>query len=654
MKSSTSAYRQATDVSVIPTAAVDRVEILLDGASAIYGSDAVGGVANIILKRDFKGLELSARLGTSTSGGYDQSQYNFVGGHNWGSGGFIVTGDLSTNSEVRASQRDFLSGVTVQRLMIYPRSNEKSALFSAHQDLGPAVELTLDAYYTKRDNTKTGANSSTVAVEDEISAKIMGASLGLKVDLPFRWQARLHGSVGRNEVVDFFRTVNITTGAQTSSGGSRYLNEAAAVDVGAEGPMFSLPGGHARLSLGGGWRKNTGEQSNPITAVISSDGQTRSYYGYAEMNLPFVGRTQNIPLVDSLSLNAAVRYEDYAVFGDVLTPKVGALWGLAPGLEIKASWGRSFKAPTVRERFQAQSLFLYPATTVGGAAAGAPAGAQVIYEFGGNPDLGPERATTITAGIAARPEFLPDFSIDVNAFEIRYRDRVGTPVVANQAVSNPAFAPAVVRNPTSGQISDAFAWIGLPAGTFTSNFANAPYDATKVFAIVYGANTNISADLLRGIDLTARYGFDALGGRASLGINGTWLLDAERRITSVSPTTPIAGVAYFPPKFRGQFTGRWSSGGLTLSSIVNRLAGITDTNITPNLERKSMTTVDFVIDYQGVAPFIGDIGVNLAVINAFNRRPPFLQPFQPYQVPYDSTNYSGLGRIVNFTVTKRF
>ncbi len=51
------------DLNAIPAAAVDRIEILKDGASAIYGSDAIAGVVNIILRRDFKGIEVSGDVG---------------------------------------------------------------------------------------------------------------------------------------------------------------------------------------------------------------------------------------------------------------------------------------------------------------------------------------------------------------------------------------------------------------------------------------------------------------------------------------------------------------------------------------------------------------------------------------------------------------
>src|SRR5690606_30755313 len=56
---------QGVDISQIPLNAIDRIEIVPDGSSALYGSDAVGGVANVILRRDYDDLYASARLGGS-------------------------------------------------------------------------------------------------------------------------------------------------------------------------------------------------------------------------------------------------------------------------------------------------------------------------------------------------------------------------------------------------------------------------------------------------------------------------------------------------------------------------------------------------------------------------------------------------------------
>src|SRR3546814_17100042 len=82
---------QAIDISAIPVEAVDRVEIVADGASAIYGYDAVGGVANVILKRDFDGVVLGVRYGAAPDGGLDTREYPTTAGTSWSSGGIVDT-----------------------------------------------------------------------------------------------------------------------------------------------------------------------------------------------------------------------------------------------------------------------------------------------------------------------------------------------------------------------------------------------------------------------------------------------------------------------------------------------------------------------------------------------------------------------------------
>ncbi len=67
---------QAADLSFVPTAMVDRVEILRDGASAVYGSDAITGVVNVILKKDFEGIDVS--LNTGASGDGDGESYGLA------------------------------------------------------------------------------------------------------------------------------------------------------------------------------------------------------------------------------------------------------------------------------------------------------------------------------------------------------------------------------------------------------------------------------------------------------------------------------------------------------------------------------------------------------------------------------------------------
>jgi iron complex outermembrane recepter protein len=98
------------DLNSIPTSAVDRIEVLKDGASAIYGSDAIGGVVNIILRRSFQGAEVAASLGRSSDGGLDEEKVTAAVG--WGSliddeYNVLVTLDHYTRDGILMSQRDF-------------------------------------------------------------------------------------------------------------------------------------------------------------------------------------------------------------------------------------------------------------------------------------------------------------------------------------------------------------------------------------------------------------------------------------------------------------------------------------------------------------------------------------------------------------------
>ena len=95
------------DVSAVPTAAVDRIDVLLDGASALYGSDAVGGVVNINLKRRFEGQETRLRLGTSTQGGGEEIQAAHTLGHSWDSGDFVFSYEYGRRWGLKGSDRPF-------------------------------------------------------------------------------------------------------------------------------------------------------------------------------------------------------------------------------------------------------------------------------------------------------------------------------------------------------------------------------------------------------------------------------------------------------------------------------------------------------------------------------------------------------------------
>ena len=98
----------AVNLANIPAAAIERIEILTGGASAIYGSDAVAGVVNIILKTNYEGDQLTIRGGTSTRGGGDVGQLQWVGGKTGDRWSLTYAFEALEREAIFASQRDFM------------------------------------------------------------------------------------------------------------------------------------------------------------------------------------------------------------------------------------------------------------------------------------------------------------------------------------------------------------------------------------------------------------------------------------------------------------------------------------------------------------------------------------------------------------------
>jgi outer membrane receptor protein involved in Fe transport len=104
-----------SDISSIPTGAVERIEVLADGASAIYGSDAVGGVVNILLKRRADHIDTAVRLGSVTAGGKRDVQADLTMGHQWGTGGALLAYEYSRSGALASDARDYAASADSRR-----------------------------------------------------------------------------------------------------------------------------------------------------------------------------------------------------------------------------------------------------------------------------------------------------------------------------------------------------------------------------------------------------------------------------------------------------------------------------------------------------------------------------------------------------------
>jgi len=95
------------DPWVVPVAVLERVEVMMDGGSATYGSDAIGGVINFITRRRFDGVEISSRYGAA-AGGYWQMDSNLTMGRDWGSGSALLSYSYVEHDNLPARARSYL------------------------------------------------------------------------------------------------------------------------------------------------------------------------------------------------------------------------------------------------------------------------------------------------------------------------------------------------------------------------------------------------------------------------------------------------------------------------------------------------------------------------------------------------------------------
>lgn len=112
-----------TDISTIPLSMVERIEILLDGSSAVYGSEAVGGVVNIITKKDYQGVDVNLNYARPHRSGYDETTVGVSTGFAWQGGRGVLGYEFFNDSGLDASGRESI--VSYSRDGI---NNQKNAL----------------------------------------------------------------------------------------------------------------------------------------------------------------------------------------------------------------------------------------------------------------------------------------------------------------------------------------------------------------------------------------------------------------------------------------------------------------------------------------------------------------------------------------------
>jgi iron complex outermembrane recepter protein len=637
------------DVSMIPLSAVERIEILTDGASAIYGADAVGGVVNIIMRKDFDGLETRARAGTVSQGASHETEAAQTAGTHWGSGSALVTYEYYDHTPLSAADRAFTASAPLPFTLL-PEQLRQSVFASLDQSLGKDVSFFADGLYSHRwtytDATVVGAFSQySPSSIDEYSGTAGG-----------RWQI---SSTTELELTGTYASTDTDNsaydaGTPAPAALSKTVTRVWSVDPVLRGSLATLPAGALEYAVGAQYR---GESYDATDYVAQSEfrPQREVEAAFAEVRVPVISPSMAIPAAQRVEVTLADREEHYSDFGATNNPTFGLIWRPISRLKVRGTYGRSFVAPLLSE------LNPVPYEVVGFNTSilpgSAPPGGDVneLVVFGGNPQLSAQTARTWTVGADWQAPGEGGLQAHLNYYSIDFSDRITNLQAAGYNVfyalpMAPILGPQIVRlNPSAaliGQLTSSPGFVNFGATNLT-DFA----------AVIDSRELNLSAVDTRGLDLSLSYraGFGHFN--IEPGIDTTYILKLSNRFTATTPSVSILNTLYNPTRFKARGHLMLTDAPWSLAVFVNYVSSyennVTTQQVTPIA---SWTTVDMTAGYicEACVGPLRDLDISTGVLNLANRAPPFAANANGYAVNYDGANASPLGRYLFLQLEKQW
>jgi outer membrane receptor protein involved in Fe transport len=624
----------------MPLAAIERVDIMTDGASSIYGSDAVAGVVNFVLRSHFDGVDAAGTVGATADGGGTTQQYDFLAGRDWQTGGAILTYEFFKQDEILASERSFTSETVPAPTSLTPAIKRNSIFLKLDQQFSDSLSAFVDSIYSHRIVDALDASLAEPA-SYEVDVDQYGVVVGLRLALARDWQLTLTGDTSQSRD----GISGVQGGMET--GDTIYTNVLHSLELAASGSILRLPSGNVTGAVGAGYREETFDNQEPTSGSVPSFAASRhSSYQFAELDIPIYGISGPQGDYNRVELDLSGRHEDYSDFGSATDPMAALAYTPIPGLKFHATWGTSFRAPPLQEEYSAHQAYIFavPNSTLSSSTS------PVLFVFGGNPDLQPEKSRSWSLGFDFKPTWRPGLSFNANYYSILYHDRIGFPITnSNESLINPVYAGFLTPNPSVALQNKIIA-----SSSSFLNFSGGPYNPAAIAAVVSDQYHNFSEETITGGDILIDYRWVSSIGNFDAAINSA-ILSLKQRLLSSSPDVTISGTVFNPPKFRARGSLTWQRGPWTISGFANYVGSSEST--APIEAVASWTTLDAQIAYVGPnhGVFKG-FRVALAGQNLADRRPPFVSANATAfpGLTYDSTNASAVGRFISLQIGKSF
>lgn len=752
------------DLNMIPVVALARTDVLKDGASAIYGADAMAGVVNLVTRTDYEGLGISVRQGLTERGDGSDFTADLIWGLRNDRGGFMAAVTYQKTEAVNMATRApcslaettpgklacVNSAATIGGRAVLPNGQQInfnqvpggngnfyepysaakhnfnstpylnavspveriSTAFFADYAVTDNITAFGEFLYTHRKSNQlatpgvlrniaisaanptnpTGQNI--VLIQRRLAepgprhffqeTDTWQGTLGLRGKFGNDWAWEIAGGFGRNTAVDgstnianlgrVANTLDTSKCSRTAGAAipcADYLgfgdltpavldyilftsrdrggNEIATVTADVNGDLFRLPAGSVAFAAGAVYRKEKGwRDPDPLTVLGVANtnqqdpiaGSSTAKEAYLELSVPVLA---NIPFFRALTLDGAVRYSDYDLFGGDWNYKVSADWVITDDIRLRGTYGTGFRIPNVPELFGGVSEGNLTTTdpcsrysTSGNAtliancqASGVPAnyvqlGTTILTTVGGNKNLKPESSRTWTIGTVIRPKGLvPGLSFTADWFDIDIKD-------------------AIRAIPGSTKLAVCYASTGL-SHPFCSDFKRSTLTGEVVDLSAQPINTG--REQMNGLDLGLVYDRNVGGVALTVDLNVTYL--------NKYVVLPFPGGA--PIRFDGHIGGgnggyaKWRGYGV----ITGRKDGFSAT--------WSAQWIGKATDFNAAATDIGYRTPNvfyhnaqlayeinertrfqIGVDNLFNRKAPYIKSFTDANT--DTMTYDLLGR----------
>ena len=444
------------DLNAIPLAAIERIEVLRDGAAAQYGSDAIAGVVNIILKRGAEGGEAEVVYGQFDKGDGEQVTVRASTGFKLGDDGWlrlaVEAADRNATNRAFADPRPSAGprqGSVTQRYGD-PDSRPRTLFVNSQVRVNDNMDWYAFANYGER-KTSSAATFRTAFTNDAqtalrsplypegfqplLDSTSTDASIvtGLRGDIAgWRWDASLNHGRNRFEL-DVNNTANYSLGATSPTGfyaGELSSTQSLAnIDVAREIPVAFLSG-PLTVALGAEYRHETYEiGAGEANSYFGSGAQ--GYSGFRPENAGENSRNNKSlylnlegDITKELSGALALRHERYSDFGSTNSAKASARYAFTPEFALRGTVSNGFRAPSLAQEY-------YTITTTNFLVINGqntpietgtfPVNSAAAQALGAQP-LKPERARNLSFGAQWQP--IRNWTTTVDLYRIDIDDRI--------------------------------------------------------------------------------------------------------------------------------------------------------------------------------------------------------------------------------------